>query len=177
MNIDAAAREFLAQKRIAVAGVSARRDTPANLIFKTLRSRGITVVPISSSTKEYEGVACYGDVAALPEPPDGLIIVTNPATALELVRQCVGSGVSRVWMHSMFGTRPRFLKKAAERITSVSEEAVRLCRDNGITVIPGSCPMQFVGDPGHRCMHGILRVIGALEVPPETYGSSPRSGA
>ena len=81
MDIQSSAREFLSQKRIAVAGVSARRDTPANLIFKTLRSRGTEVIPIGSSGREYEGVRCYPDVKSVPVPLDGLIIVTSPAVA------------------------------------------------------------------------------------------------
>ena len=164
MDIQAAAREFLAQKRIAVAGISSRRDTPANLIFKTLRARGIEVIPVSSSAKEFEGVTCYPDVKSIPKAPDGLVIVTKPAVAEALVRECVDR-IPRVWMHSALGTRPRFFKRAAARTTSVSETALRLCREHGITVIPGSCPMQFIGDPGHRCMRALLSAVGALEAP------------
>ena len=69
-------------------------------------------------------------------------------------------------MHCLLGTRPRFLKGLAASMGSVSPEAVRLCRENGIAVIPGSCPMQFLGDDfGHTCMRGILRATGALEIP------------
>ena len=164
-TIDKLARDFLAQPCIAVAGVSADRDTPANLILRTLRNRGTTVYPINPKHDAYLGERCYPDVASLPRKPDGVVIVTRPAIAEELVRQCIDAGVPRVWLHSMLGTTPHFGRERAARITSVSPTAVDLCRRNGITVIPGSCPMQFAGDFGHTCMRGFLRITGALEVP------------
>jgi hypothetical protein len=46
-------------------------------------------------------------------------------------------------------------------MTSVSPEAVRMCRENGITVIPGSCPNQFLNpDFGHALMRIMFRTIG-----------------
>lgn len=164
-TIDTLATEFLAQKRIAVAGVSATRETTGNLIYRTLKTRGYAVYAINPHDALFDGDRCYPDVASLPETPDGIVIVTRPAVTEELVRQCIAAGVPRVWMHSLFGTRPRLMKSVAASITSVSPEAVRLCRENGITVIPGSCPMQFLGDFGHTCMRGLLRATGALAVP------------
>jgi hypothetical protein len=64
-------------------------------------------------------------------------------------------------MHCLMGTKPGL----AANMTSVSPEAVRICRENGITVIPGSCPNQFLEpDFGHRLMRGIFGTIGFLRV-------------
>jgi uncharacterized protein len=164
-TIDTLVKDFLAQGRIAVAGVSNERDTPANLIYRKLKARGTAVVPVNPKIDTFDGDRCFPSVDVLPERPDGVFIGTGPAASEEVVRQCVAAGVKRVWMHNMLGTRPRFMKKASDSMTSVSPEAVRLCRENGIAVIPGSCPMQFIGDPGHKCMRGILRWTGALEIP------------
>ena len=166
MNIDDLAKDFLAQDCIAVAGVSRTTESPANLIYRTLRKKGIAVLAINPHIDSFDDERCYPDIASLPELPDGLVIVTKPAVAEDLVRQCVEAGVPRVWMHCMLGTRPRFLKNLAASIGSVSPAAVRLCRENGIAVIPGSCPMQFLGeDFPHTCMRGVLRMTGALALP------------
>ena len=46
-------------------------------------------------------------------------------------------------------------------MTSVSQEAVRMCRENGIAVIPGTCPNQFLKpDFGHAMMRVMFRTIG-----------------
>lgn len=167
-TIDSLVTDFLAQKRIAVAGVSTTRDElPANAIVRLLRSRGYEVYPVSPHSAEFDGAPCYPSIQAIPMVPDGVIVVTQPAVTLDVVHQCVDAGVKRVWMHDMRGTSPKFAKTSGEKVTSVSAEAVKLCQENGIAVIPGSCPRQYIGDFGHKCMCWTLRLFGALEAPPE----------
>lgn len=156
--------EFLAQKRIAVAGVSETRNTPANLIYRTLKSKGYEVYGVSPSGGSLGGDTIFRDFGSIPAIIDGVVIVTRPALSEEIMRQCVATGIRRVWMHDMMGTRPRIGKGLSARVGSVSKEAARIGRENGITVIAGSCPMQFIGDFGHKCVGSVLRVIGALEV-------------
>jgi hypothetical protein len=55
------------------------------------------------------------------------------------------------------GTKPGL----ASAMTSVSQEAVRVCKENGITVIPGACPNQFLKpDFGHAMMRVFFRTLG-----------------
>ena len=64
-------------------------------------------------------------------------------------------------MHCMMGTKPGLVKG----MTSVSQEAVRKARENGISVIPGTCPNQFLNaDFGHAMMRKIWRVLGFLKI-------------
>jgi hypothetical protein len=64
-----------------------------------------------------------------------------------IVDECIDLGIGHVWMHCMMGTKPGL----AESMTSVSQDAVQKCLANGIQVIPGSCPNQFLNpDFGHR---------------------------
>ena len=48
--------------------------------------------------------------------------------------------------------------------TSVSAEAVEYCRQQGISVIAGACPMMYGPnvDFGHTCARWILRLTGRL---------------
>ena len=122
---------FLRGRRFAVAGVSRESNQPANAIFRKLKAAGYDVFPINPQATTLEGVACYADVAAVPGPLDGVVIVTAPGAALDVVRQCAAKGVPRVWFHRSFGDG------------SVSEEAARECAANGIEAIVGGCPMMF----------------------------------
>jgi predicted CoA-binding protein len=116
-------------------------------------------------------VPCYPDLAALPDKPDAVFILANPKVTEQIVEQCVALGVRHVWMHCMMGTKPGILGS----MTSVSPEAVRLCRENGIAVIPGSCPNQFLKpDFGHRLMRGISRLLGNLRVDDGAAEPAPR---
>ena len=46
----------------------------------------------------------------------------------------------------------------------MSAEAVRLCRENGIAVIDGACPLMYVQpvDFAHRCVRGLMSLTGKL---------------
>jgi hypothetical protein len=150
-----AVNDFLAQQRIAVAGVSRSGEGAANLIYRRLRDAGYTVFAINPEATTVEGDPCYSDLSALPETPDGLVIATPPAAAPSLVQACADRGVPRVWMHRSFGAG------------SVSDEATALGQRLGLTVIPGACPMMFLKpvDGGHTCMRWILKWTGGLPTP------------
>jgi hypothetical protein len=144
------AREFLAQKRIAVAGVSRTRDDAANLIYRTLRSKGYEMYPVNPNTDTFDGDPCYASIKAIPGGVDGVVIVTRPELTEQIARECVEAGIRRVWMHdNSFGA------------TSLSAEAAAYCRANGVSVIAGGCPMMFI-DFGHKCMRWVLGVMGRL---------------
>lgn len=151
-NIRAAAKEFLAQRRLAVAGVSREGGQAANAIYRRLKDAGFTVYAVNPKAEEVEGDPCYPSVAELPEPADGVLIVTHPDAAPAVARDCVRAGVRRVWMHRSFGTG------------SVSDEAVEICRDSGIAVLDGGCPLMFLEpvDVGHKCIRWILGLTGKL---------------
>lgn len=149
-TLEDAAREFLAQKRIAVAGVSRKGDVPANAIYKKLKTTGHEVFAVNPNASEVEGDTCYPNLSAIPGGVDGVVIATPPGVAAGLVRECAERGIPRVWMHRSFGTG------------SVDHEAVKMCRERGIAVIPGSCPMMFCEpvDVAHKCLRWFLHVSG-----------------
>ncbi|MHB8114607.1 MAG: CoA-binding protein, partial [Bellilinea sp.] len=93
--------------------------------------------------------------------PDAVFILANPEVSEQIVRQCVDLGVHHVWMHCLMGTKPG----VGAQMTSVSPEAVRICRDNGIKVIPGGCPNQFLKpDFGHGMMRVMNRAFGLYKI-------------
>jgi predicted CoA-binding protein len=160
-KIDILVKDFLAQKKIAVVGVSDKRETGCNMAYKKLKTAGYQVYAVNPRITIYEGDPCYPDLKSLPEKPEAVFILTNPKVTDQIVQQCVDLGVKHVWMHCMMGTKPGL----ATSMSSVSPEAVRMCRENGIAVIPGSCPNQFIQpDPGHGMMRGLWRLFGFLKV-------------
>ncbi len=158
--LEAMAAEFLAQERIAVAGVS-RHDAnaPANLIYRKLRSAGRQVFALNPHADSVEGGPCYANLRVIPGGVSLVVVATPPQAAEAIVRECAELGIPRVWLHRSIGQG------------SVTSEAVALCRERGIQVIPGACPMMFCQpvDFPHKCMRWILRVTGSL---PKCAGSS-----
>lgn len=156
-KLDTLVQDFLAQKKIAVVGVSDKRDTGCNLAFKKLKENGYQVYAVNPRIQTFEGAPCYPDLKSIPEKPDAVFILTSPKVTEQVVQQCVELGINQVWMHCMLGTKPGL----AASMTSVSQSAVELCKANGIAVIPGSCPNQFLKpDFGHSLMRVMCRSFG-----------------
>lgn len=160
-TIDYLVQEFLAQKIIAVVGVSEKRETGANLNYKTFKRHGYRVYAVNPRISTFDGAQCYPDLKSIREKPDAVFMLTSPGVTEQIVQQCIDLGIKHVWMHCMMGTKPGLSAKS----TSVSLSAVDVCRKHGISVIPGSCPSQFLkSDLGHRIMCGLWRMFGFLNV-------------
>lgn len=156
-NVDQLVRDFLAQPSIAVVGVSDKRETGCNATYRKFKEGGYRVFPVNPRIKSYSGATCYADLKSIPEKPAAVFILANPRVTDAIVQQCVQLGVRHVWMHYLMGVRPG----AAAGMSSVSQDAVEVCRRNGISVIPGSCPNQYVRpDFGHRVMRGLFSLLG-----------------
>jgi predicted CoA-binding protein len=154
-TLDQRVADFLAQRRIAVAGVSRddRHHPAANLIYRRFKKDGHQVFAVNPNMDRFEGDPCYPDVRSIPGGVDGVVIITRPEITERIVRDCHAAGIRRVWMH-----------QSSAQTTSVSREAVRYCREYDLDVIAGACPMMFGPgvDIGHWCMRGMLKLTGKM---------------
>jgi uncharacterized protein len=160
-KIDELVQGFLSQKKIAIVGVSDKRETGCNASYKKFKEAGYQVYAVNPRISSFEGNSCYADLKSIPERPDAVFMLTSPKVTEQIVQQCVDLGIKYVWMHCMMGTKPGL----AEGMTSVSQSAVEMCKANGIAVIPGACPNQFLKpDFGHAMMRGLWRMFGFMNV-------------
>jgi predicted CoA-binding protein len=147
--------DFLAQQRIAVAGVSRDkgRHPAGNLIYRRLKETGHDVFPVNPNMQTFEGDRCYPDLQSIPGGVDGVVIITRPETTERIVHDCSDAGVRRVWMH-----------QSLVKGSSVSPGAVEYCRQHDISVIAGACPMMYGAgvDFGHTCMRLFMSFTGRL---------------
>lgn len=154
-TLDTKISDFLAQRRIAVAGVSRNRSNhPAgNLIYRRLKDTGHQVFAVNPYMPAFEGSRCYPDLKSIPDGVDAVVIITRPETTARIVRECADVGVRRVWMHS-----------SAAKGSSVSKDAIEFCLEHDISVIAGACPMMYGPrvDFGHTCLRLMLKLTGGL---------------
>lgn len=140
--------DFLAQKRIAIVGVS--RD-PANFsvkLFEELCRRGYDMVPVNPNTAEVQGRRCFARVQDIQPPVEAALLMTSPEATEAVVHDCAEARILRVWMYRAAGNG------------SVREKAVAFCREQGIRVVPGECPFMFLPDTaGFHRFHGFIRKI------------------
>ena len=151
-GIKEAAAEFLANKRVAVTGVSrTAKGHGSNAVYQRLRQRGYEVFAVNPNADQVEGDRCYHDLTSIPGGVQAVVIGTRPDLAEGTMRECAELGIKNVWMHRGPGTG------------SVSDAATRYGREHGITVIDGGCPLMFgpTADTGHKFM----RVLFSGHVP------------
>lgn len=153
IDIEQAAGAFLANRRIAVTGVS--RDPAShggNVVYKRLRDRGYDVFAVNPNASTVEGDPSFIDLQSIPGGVDAVVIATRPSIAGQTMRECVELGIEHVWMHRSFGQG------------SVSSEATAYGREHGISVIDGGCPLMFepCDDGGHRFMKKVFTWTGKI---------------
>jgi predicted CoA-binding protein len=135
------ASEFLTAGRIAVIGASDDPRKFGNTVYRALRDHGVDVVAVNRRGVEIAGDPSYAAIAEVPGPIDCAIVMVAAERAAGVVAECLDRGVPRIWLFKGLGAPG-----------AISTEAVDLCRDRHVAVIPGACPLMFLEPVGwfHR---------------------------
>lgn len=144
MTTRSAVREFLAQKKLAIAGVSRSGKGFGNVVLKELRSKGYEMLPVHPEATETQDLTCVRSVADAAGAVGGLVLVTPPDATEHLVREAAAASIPRIWM-----------QQGAE-----SPAAVALCKESGIDVVHGECILMFAVPVRH--VHRFHRWIQGL---------------
>lgn len=145
--------DFLAQKRIAVSGLSRTKDSGAGAIYLKLRDHGYRVIPIHPEAEALHGDQCYSSLSAIPGGVDAVFIMNSPDVTEQVVDEAIRLKIGHVWMHNN-----TFMPSSA------SEAAVARCQAANINVIATGCPMMFLEpDFFHNCMRWMIRVTGRMK--------------
>jgi uncharacterized protein len=150
-TIKDAASEFLANKRVAVTGVSREpKGHGSNVVYNRLRERGFEDFAVNPNADEVAGDSCYRDLRSISGGVEAVVIGTRAEVAEETMRECAELGIKHVWMHRGPGAG------------SVSAAAADYGRERGIAVIDGGCPCMFdpTADLGHKAMRVVFSVTG-----------------
>lgn len=143
---------FLAQRRLAVVGVSREPKDFSRAVLRAFTDRGYDAVPVNLAGGEVEGRKMARALGEIQPPVEAALLLT-PARATDgVVRECAEAGVRHVWMHRGAGRG------------AVSDEAVAFCRDRGIEVVAGACPFMFLPGTGfgHQMHRFFVRLAGRL---------------
>jgi hypothetical protein len=148
MNSKKVVEDFIAQKKIAVVGVSRKKTKFGNAIYKELKQKGYQVFPINPNMQTFEGNICYPDLNSLPEKVDAVVISVPPAQTEKVVREAKEAGINKVWLQQ----------------GSQSDEAVKFCEENGIDCVSNECILMFAQPSAfiHRAHKWVWGVLGKL---------------
>jgi predicted CoA-binding protein len=142
--------DFLAQKRLALVGVSHDSRDFSRTMFRDLIRHGYEMVPVNPKLTEVDGHRCFGRLQDVMPPVDGALLMTPPAQSEQVVRDCLAAGTTRVWLHRGAGTG------------AVSPAAVDFCHQHGLSVIEGYCPYMFLDSTAavHRVHRFFFKLTG-----------------
>lgn len=139
---------FIAEKSLAIVGVSRGGKKFGNTILKELKAKGYTMYPVHPKAEAIDGVRAYPSFAALPERVGGVIVCVPPAEAVKVAQEAAEQGISRIW-----------LQQGAS-----SPEAISFCEQHRLSVIHGHCILMFA-DPSafiHRAHRWVWQMIGKV---------------
>ncbi len=139
---------FLEKKEIASAGVSPKKSNMGLSFMKELQKRGYVVHPVNPLYEEVEGIPCADSVKNLPDTVENLILVVNPERAREIIQQCDGTGIRRIWLTQPMGDG------------AYSPEAVEMLKEKKMEFVYGFCPMMFLGGGMHKFHFWLRKSFG-----------------
>jgi predicted CoA-binding protein len=141
------ATAFLAARRIAVVGVSRKEKDFSRMLLRDLLRRGYDAVPVNPALAEADGRRAYARVSEIDPPVEAVLLLTHPSATEAVLRDALGAGVRKVWLHR--GAGPG----------SGTPAALALCAASGVEAVHDLCP--FMALPGasffpHR-VHAFFR--------------------
>ncbi len=139
---------FISDKKVAIVGVSPRKENWGKALMIELVKNEYTVLPVNPKFEEIDGEKCYSSVKDLPGDIENVIIAVNPELAESIIDQFEGSAVKRVWFQRGMGKG------------SYSEKAGDILREQGFEVIYGFCPLMFIGEGFHKFHFWLRRTFG-----------------
>jgi predicted CoA-binding protein len=119
-------------RTIAVVGASASRGKAAHAIPAYLQSQGYRIVPVNPRGGEILGERAYPSLREVDLPVDVVDVFRPPEEAVAVARDAIAVGAEVLWFQP--GTH--------------TEEAVRLARDAGLTVVAERCMGEMHGELG-----------------------------
>jgi uncharacterized protein len=139
---------FLAERRIALVGVSRISQEFSRTLLREFLKRGYDAIPVNPAVTEIEGHRCFASLRDIDPPVRAALILTAPKVTESVVHDCLAQGVSHIWLHRAGGPG------------SVTPGAVALCREQRVNVIVGECPLMFLSGAAlpHR-VHAIFRKL------------------
>ncbi len=148
MTSRAAVERFVAERTLAIVGVSRSGKKFGNAVLKELSTKGYTLYPIHPEAASIDGHPAWRSLADTPSKAGGVIVVVPPVKAEGVVRDAHAAGIDKVWLQQGAG----------------SPDAVRFCEQHGMTVIDGECILMFTNPTAwyHRAHRWLWNVMGKL---------------
>lgn len=110
-------------KKIAVVGLSPKKERDSNKVAQYLMDHGYEVIPVNPGQKEILGQTCFRTLKDIPFPVDVVDLFLNPKRIPPVVDEAIEIGAPVIWM----------------QLEILHEEAAEKARKAGAMVIMNRC--------------------------------------
>jgi len=141
-------RDFLAEKTLAVVGLSRDEKSFSAAAAKELRTKGYKLYAVNPNAASIGGEKCYPGLAALPGKVGGVLVFTPPSQTEKVVREAAAAGIRRIW-----------IQQGAQ-----SDAAVRFCADNKLPAVSRQCILMYAEPVAsiHAFHRWVKKLFGGL---------------
>jgi acyl-CoA synthetase (NDP forming)/L-amino acid N-acyltransferase YncA len=125
----ASLRPVFAPRSVVVIGASRRQGTVGRAILDNVKSGGYAghLYAVNPNARQVGGIACYPDVASLPEAPDLALVAVPPTAVLDAAEACGARGVHGLVVY------------ATGLDTAAGADLLAACRRHGMRLIGPNC--------------------------------------
>ena len=117
-------REILGEaKRIAVVGISDKKERPAHYVPAYLQERGYQIIPVNPNLTEVLGEKSYPDLASVPGEVDVVAVYRRSDSVPDIAQQAIAIGAKVLWMQEGI----------------INMEAATAAREAGLRVVMNTC--------------------------------------
>ena len=96
---DEGLREILGDdRRIAVVGISDKKDRPAHYVPAYLQERGYEIIPVNPNLTEVLGRKSYPSLAAVPGPVDVVAVYRRGDAVPAITQEAIAIGAKTLWL-------------------------------------------------------------------------------
>ena len=113
----------LAQRRIAIVGLSSNQLRGSCFVGYYLRRHGYEIVPVNPREDEILGKKCYASLSEVPEPVDVVNVFRTPAAVPAIAEEAIAMGAPYLWL----------------QYTVISQEGADIAEAGGMKVIMDRC--------------------------------------
>ncbi len=118
---------FLQQPHIAVVGVSRNKNKFGNTVYRTLKKKGIKVLPVNPHLTHFDGDKCFSDIETLPSDVSAVFVNTPPEKTIKIVEKAISKGIQHLWLQQ----------------GSTDDEVIKYLKGKDVNYIADRCIMMF----------------------------------
>jgi len=137
---------FLQQPQIAVIGISRNKNKFGNTVYRSLKKKGIKVLPVNPHLTDFNGDKCFSSIETLPPDVNALFVNTPPEKTIKIVESAINKGIQHLWLQQ----------------GSTDDAVMKYLEGKDINYVSDRCIMMFVHPVGsfHKVHKFLSKITG-----------------